>query len=63
MLQIRKLDHHQLNQFSKPTNIFPINHPTFFLRSIDADDFTFNNFYKKNIFLRIKNKIQKNIKI
>ena len=45
--------------FSRPTNIFPIKHPTFFLRSIEADDFTFNNFYRKSLILRIKNKLQK----
>ncbi len=47
---------------NKPTNILPLRHPTFQIRSIDADDFAFRNYYYKNIFQRIFGRLKRIIK-
>ncbi|MFM6330709.1 MAG: glycosyltransferase family 2 protein, partial [Microcystis panniformis] len=37
---------------------FPLKHPPFLLRHVEADNFTYDNNYASNLLLRFNNKIQ-----
>ena len=42
----------------QPTGLLPIKEPSFIIRSFDADNFTFMNYFKPRLHIKLLNKIK-----